>query len=50
MDRIAGWIDRVLLAGLRGETELANESAKVRGEIKALCERFPLPHATLETA
>jgi glycine hydroxymethyltransferase len=50
MDRIAAWIDRVLLAGLRGEAELAAESAKVRAEIKALCERFPLPHATLETA
>lgn len=50
MDQIAAWIDRVLSAGLKGEAELGAEAAKVKGEIRALCERFPLPHATLETA
>ncbi|MEM9373666.1 MAG: serine hydroxymethyltransferase [Planctomycetota bacterium] len=50
MGQIAGWIDRVLSAGLAGETELAEQSARVRDEIRALCQRFPLPHASLETA
>jgi glycine hydroxymethyltransferase len=50
MDQIAGWIDRVLSAGLKGEAELGAEAARVKGEIRTLCERFPLPHATLETA
>ncbi len=50
MEQIAAWIDRVLDAGLRGESALAAETAAVRSEIRALCVRFPLPHAALETA
>jgi glycine hydroxymethyltransferase len=50
MDTIAAWIDRVLAAGTRGEADLAAEAVKVKAEIRSLCERFPLPHATLETA
>lgn len=38
MEKVAGWIDRVL--GSHGD---AAESAKVRGEVRELCERFPLP-------
>lgn len=43
MLQIAGWIDRVLSAGLKGETERATVTAVVRAEVMALCERFPLP-------
>ncbi len=50
MRQIASWIDRVLSAGLSGESGLETESAKVKSEIRSLCERFPLPHAALETA
>lgn len=50
MEQIAAWTDRVLVAGLKGESDLAAEAAKVKAEIRALCQRFPLPHATLETA
>lgn len=50
MEQIASWIDRVLSAGLKGEGDLASEAEKVKGEIRTLCERFPLPHASLETA
>jgi glycine hydroxymethyltransferase len=49
MDQIAAWIDRVLVAGLKSEAELAAEAAKVKEEIVRLCRRFPLPHAILET-
>jgi glycine hydroxymethyltransferase len=45
MTSIAGWIDRVLSAGLRGEAERTREAAAVKAEVRALCERFPLPHA-----
>jgi hypothetical protein len=37
------------MAGLKGESELAAEATKVKAEIKSLCERFPLAHASLET-
>jgi glycine hydroxymethyltransferase len=43
MQQIASWIDRVLVAGLAGEARRAEETAKVRAEVEALCERFPLP-------
>jgi glycine hydroxymethyltransferase len=44
MDTIAGFIDAVLSAGLKGEAALATESAQVRGSVRALCRQFPLPH------
>ncbi|CAG0969749.1 glycine hydroxymethyltransferase [Phycisphaerales bacterium] len=43
MATIAAWIDRVLAAGLAGETALASESERVRNEVAALCAQFPLP-------
>ena len=43
MVEIAGWIDRVLDAGLKGPSELERESAAVRGEIAQRCDGFPLP-------
>ncbi len=48
MEQIAAWIDRVLQAGLAGEAALAAEAEKVRSEVRALCVRFPLPHAALD--
>lgn len=44
MEKIAGWVDRVVTVGLKGESDLATESAKVREEIRALCAEFALPH------
>ncbi len=44
MALIADWIDRVLSAGLAGESERAGATDAVRGEVRALCARFPLPH------
>ncbi len=44
MNQIAGWIDRVLAAGLAGEGELVKETQAVRGEVEILCQRFPLGH------
>jgi glycine hydroxymethyltransferase len=44
MATVAAFIDRVLSAGLAGAAELEKVSGAVRGEVKALCERFPMPH------
>lgn len=44
MAKVASWIDRVLSAGLAGETELAKVTATVREEIRAICREFPLTH------
>jgi glycine hydroxymethyltransferase len=44
MDTVAGFIDAVLGAGLKGEAALATESAQVRESVRALCRQFPLPH------
>jgi len=44
MASVATFIDRVLSAGLAGATELERVSGTVRGEVKSLCERFPMPH------
>ncbi|MGE3109534.1 MAG: serine hydroxymethyltransferase [Phycisphaerales bacterium] len=40
MDTIAAWIDRVLGTGGGGNEA---ECAKVRAEVRALCQRFPMP-------
>lgn len=45
MKEIAALIDRVLDAGLRGEAALAAETAAVNAEVRAMCERFPMPGA-----
>ena len=42
MQQIASWIDRVLSAGLSGESALETETAKVREEVRSLCAEFPL--------
>ena len=44
MRAIAGFIDRVLTAGLEGEDELAGVTQQVRNEVRDLCGKFPLPH------
>jgi glycine hydroxymethyltransferase len=44
MQTLAGWIDRVLAAGLEGEDALGRTSSAVRSEVEALCRRFPLGH------
>jgi glycine hydroxymethyltransferase len=44
MATVAAFIDRVLTAGLAGPADLERVSAAVRSEIRALCERFPMPH------
>ncbi|MEQ9096541.1 MAG: serine hydroxymethyltransferase [Phycisphaerales bacterium] len=41
MQQVAGMIDRVLTAGLKGE--LDREASKVREEVRGLCGRFALP-------
>ncbi|MBL8764716.1 MAG: serine hydroxymethyltransferase [Phycisphaerae bacterium] len=43
MERVAGWIDRVLGAGLTGASELEASSRAVRDEVRDLCAKFPLP-------
>ena len=43
MATVAGWIDRVMIAGLKGPGDLEREAAAVRGEVASLCEKFPLP-------
>ncbi len=45
MKQVAGFIDRVLSAGLAGEDKLAAETEAVRAEVRALCEKFPMPGA-----
>ena len=42
MTQIAAWIDRVLTA--KGESAVC---AAVRGEVRAFCDKFPLPRATM---
>ena len=46
MGAIAGFIDRVLTAGLAGDNARAAETAKVRAEVRDLCAKFPMPGAT----
>ena len=46
MKQIASWIDRVLSAGLEGESKLAAETAKVRDEVRELCVRHPLSNGS----
>ena len=47
MGQIGAWIDRVLSAGLSSEDELGKTADAVRGEVRELCARYPLPHAEL---
>jgi glycine hydroxymethyltransferase len=44
MEQIAGWIERVMSAGVAGESALARECEQVRGEVVVMCEEWPLPH------
>jgi glycine hydroxymethyltransferase len=43
MRQVAGWIDRVMSAGLKGEGNLVDESAVVREQVRGLCAKYPLP-------
>lgn len=43
MKQVAGWIDRVLSAGLESPADLERTTPVVRAEVRALCERFSLP-------
>ena len=42
MHAVAAWIDRVLSAGIQGESALAKTSSTVRAEVRDLCAKFPL--------
>jgi glycine hydroxymethyltransferase len=44
MATVAGFIDRVLDAGLRGDADRAAVAGAVREEIRTMCKRFPMPH------
>ncbi len=43
MKQVAGWIDRVLDAGLTSTEQLEKTAKAVREEVRRLCGRFPLP-------
>jgi hypothetical protein len=43
MVQVAGWIDRVLDAGLKGEGALAGTAGEVREQVRGLCGKFALP-------
>lgn len=43
MRHVAGWIDRVLGAGLESPDALAKTGAAVRAEVGRLCAKYPLP-------
>lgn len=43
MKQVASFIDRVLSAGLAGEDELLRVTEQVRGEVRDLCAKFPMP-------
>ena len=43
MKTVAGFIDRVLSAGLAGEDELFRVTRQVREDVRGLCAKFPLP-------
>lgn len=45
MARVASFIDRVLDAGLKGDDARLKETEAVRADVKALCEKFPMPGA-----
>jgi hypothetical protein len=43
MAEVAGFIDRVLSAGVAGEAELASATKEVRAQVMGMCERFGMP-------
>jgi len=43
LTRVAAWIDRVLSAGLKGESSLSDTATQIREEVRVLCDKFPLP-------
>lgn len=49
MKTVAGWIDRVLSAGLEGETALAEATREVRQNVRGLCAKFPLGASLAKT-
>ena len=42
MDQVAGFIDAVLSAGVKGEGELTKATGEVRAQVMAMCEKYPL--------
>ncbi len=44
MAAVAGFIDRVLDAGITSEPTLAKASGEVREQVRTLCKEFPMPH------
>ena len=43
MATVAGFIDRALAAGLAGPAELERVATAIRGEIRDLVKKFPMP-------
>ena len=43
MRQVAGWIDRVLAAGVESPGALEAAARQVREEVRGLCAKFPLP-------
>ncbi len=43
MRQVAGWIDRVLAAGVESPDAIERASKSVREEVRGLCAKFPLP-------
>ena len=43
MERVAGWIDRVLGAGIESPGALESTTQQVREEVRGLCAKFALP-------
>ncbi|MCC6428513.1 MAG: serine hydroxymethyltransferase [Phycisphaerales bacterium] len=44
MATVAGFIDRVLDAGVTSESALAKTTGEVREQVRKLCAEFPMPH------
>ena len=44
MSKVAGFIDKVLTAGLLGPADLESVAAQVRADVRTMCGLFPMPH------
>jgi glycine hydroxymethyltransferase len=44
MPKVAGFIDKVLSAGLRGPADLESVATQVRSDVRTMCGSFPMPH------
>ena len=43
MEKVAGWIDRVLASGIESPGALESTTQQVREEVRGLCAKFALP-------